>query len=227
MTTCSVTFYEGSLLLDLLKRKSDFIVSTTEPVLFSKVINFIKTEIIKYKLFVFSNPFILKFNYELEQALGVKYLHEKELLGYIFAQLQLDNEENSLLLRQEYCRWAYSDYIGYPIWTTDYQALDLFVVWQPTLGNSTLVLPCETLSKFLLASCRIRKSQSTFRFKSILKFVSNYLIKNKSILVDLRNISVFNLTGDPLGKALQLTYIDISQLRTVVSNRVMKVHRKS
>lgn len=225
MPTRSVTFIEGSLLFDLLKRKSNLITFDKESVHLTKVLDFVKQNIISHKLFEPTNPYILNLNLELEEALGVKYLHETELLDLVISHVPLESRWASVFFEKEFSRWAYPEDSGYPSWVTDYRSLDTFIVWQPTLANTSLVLPTEKLTKFVTTFSRTKKSQTTFRFKSILKCVSSYLLKNKYRLTDLRNAKVFKLVGDPLCEALELTYLHTSQIRTVLSNRVMKLPR--
>lgn len=208
-----VQFRHNSKLHKLLTLKYQFTNLPDNWTTLGSILENLKTSISRFKLFEIENPYVLLLTAGLEDALGVREVHVCQLQGYVYRHLQTirGTISETDLLRYDWCAskdkpFFIPDWGSVNSWGAVYYYNYLQSLTHPLRLND-LVIPTPELLTFLRSFPGTRKTQQSFKYKTVCTRFSQYVLKHKERLIDLRNIRVLRIERDRLHKVFGVRYI--------------------
>ena len=190
----SFTFKDGAPLKRFIQQATS---STEESFTLREILNTLKEVITTQKLYDETNPSIIICSEELEAVLDRKALHVNQIRELIMAQLTPDN------------RPPHEPNGSEPITSPRYEP---HYVLKPALRRVF-----ESMETF-------NQEQTVFRYGEITALLSTYILNNRHLLIDIRNISVLMIQDDPLGEALRVNTLHRSQINALLKTAIIPVH---
>ena len=190
----SFTFKDGAPLKRFIQQATS---STEESFTLREILNTLKEVITTQKLYDETNPSIIICSEELEAVLDRKALHVNQIRELIMAQLTPDN------------RPPHEPNGSEPITSPRYEP---HYVLKPALRRVF-----ESMETF-------NREQTVFRYGEITALLSTYILNNRHLLIDIRNISVLMIQDDPLGEALRVNTLHRSQINALLKTAIIPVH---
>ena len=190
----SFTFKDGAPLKRFIQQATS---STEESFTLREILNTLKEVITTQKLYDETNPSIIICSEELEAVLDRKALHVNQIRELIRAQLTPDN------------RPPHEPNGSEPITSPRYEP---HYVLKPALRRVF-----ESMETF-------NQEQTVFRYGEITALLSTYILNNRHLLLDIRNVFVLKIQDDPLGEALRVNTFHRSQTHALLKTAIIPVH---
>ena len=190
----SFTFKDGAPLKRFIQQATS---STEESFTLREILNTLKEVITTQKLYDETNPSIIICSEELEAVLDRKALHVNQIRELIRAQLIPDN------------RPPHEPNGSEPITSPRYEP---HYVLKPALRRVF-----ESMETF-------NQEQTVFRYGEITALLSTYILNNRHLLLDIRNVFVLKIQDDPLGEALRVNTFHRSQTHALLKTAIIPVH---
>ena len=190
----SFTFKDGAPLKRFIQQATS---STEESFTLREILNTLKEVITTQKLYDETNPSIIICSEELEAVLDRKALHVNQIRELIRAQLIPDN------------RPPHEPNGSEPITSPRYEP---HYMLKPALRRVF-----ESMETF-------NREQTVFRYGEITALLSTYILNNRHLLLDIRNVFVLKIQDDPLGEALRVNTFHRSQTHALLKTAIIPVH---
>ena len=190
----SFRFKDGAPLKRFIQQATS---STEESFTLREILNTLKDVIKTEKLYDETNPSIIICSDELEAVLDRKALHVNQIRELIMDQLTPDN------------RPPHEPNGAEPITSPRYEP---HYMLKPALRRVF-----ESMETF-------NREQTVFRYGEITALLSTYILNNRHLLLDIRNVFVLKIQDDPLGEAFRVNTFHRSQTHALLKTAIIPVH---
>ena len=190
----SFRFKDGAPLKRFIQQATS---STEESFTLREILNTLKDVIKTEKLYDETNPSIIICSDELEAVLDRKALHVNQIRELIMDQLTPDN------------RPPHEPNGSEPITSPRYEP---HYMLKPALRRVF-----ESMETF-------NREQTVFRYGEITALLSTYILNNRHLLLDIRNVFVLKIQDDPLGEAFRVNTFHRSQTHALLKTAIIPVH---